>query len=184
MAADNATDGAGVLLSADAVISNISRVDHYLRISCGWPFADGVYRALRQLGQIVCRLRPPATNGRLGHAADRTAWLALPAQQQFKIHIQRNDVQRFAVQYEIELGQHARTQKISYAKRPQRLRRRSGWNWSPFTVRRLIGVVVHGRARPRILGTPHCTYRPWRSLRPLPSVCPPGNRRPTSWYLR
>ncbi len=43
----------GILVAPGTLFSNTSRVDHYLRINCGWPFADGVDRALRRLGQIV-----------------------------------------------------------------------------------------------------------------------------------
>ena len=43
----------GILIAPGVLFSNSSRFDHFLRINCGWPYADGIDRSLRRLGQIV-----------------------------------------------------------------------------------------------------------------------------------
>jgi DNA-binding transcriptional MocR family regulator len=42
-----------MLVAPGAQFSNSSRFDHYLRINCGWPYAEAVDAGLRRLGRIV-----------------------------------------------------------------------------------------------------------------------------------
>ncbi|MDP9899610.1 DNA-binding transcriptional MocR family regulator [Variovorax ginsengisoli] len=43
----------GILVAPGLLFSNSSRFDHCLRINCGWPYDDGIDRALKRLGGIV-----------------------------------------------------------------------------------------------------------------------------------
>jgi DNA-binding transcriptional MocR family regulator len=53
-----------ILVAPGAMFSNTARFDHYLRINCGWPWSDALEAGLRQLGQIVTRVRDAAPNTR------------------------------------------------------------------------------------------------------------------------
>lgn len=46
----------GILVAPGLMFSNSGRFDHFLRISCGWPYSDAIDAALRRLGGIVGRL--------------------------------------------------------------------------------------------------------------------------------
>lgn len=43
----------GIRVAPGSMFSNSSRYDHFLRISCGFPFSDGIDEALRKLADIV-----------------------------------------------------------------------------------------------------------------------------------
>ncbi|MES2942770.1 MAG: PLP-dependent aminotransferase family protein [Pseudomonadota bacterium] len=47
---------ANILVAPGWLFSNSQRFDHYLRISCGWPYSTEVDNSLRKLGSIVSRL--------------------------------------------------------------------------------------------------------------------------------
>lgn len=43
----------GTLFAPGSMFSNSSRFDHFMRVSCGYPYSDGMDAAVRRLGQIV-----------------------------------------------------------------------------------------------------------------------------------
>ena len=43
----------GIRVAPGAMFSNASRFDHYLRISCGFPFSSRIDDGLRKLADIV-----------------------------------------------------------------------------------------------------------------------------------
>lgn len=51
---------AQILIAPGWLFSNSQRFDHYLRISCGWPYSTEVDKGLRKLGSIVSRLAEQA----------------------------------------------------------------------------------------------------------------------------
>ncbi len=50
----------GIRVAPGTMFSNSSRFDHYLRISCGFPFSHQIDEALRKLADIVVASAPPA----------------------------------------------------------------------------------------------------------------------------
>jgi DNA-binding transcriptional MocR family regulator len=45
----------GILVAPGSMFSNSNRADHFLRVSCGWPYTEGMDEAMRRLGSIVAR---------------------------------------------------------------------------------------------------------------------------------
>lgn len=48
----------GILIAPGMMFSNSNRYDHFIRISCGWPYSEEIDAGLRRLGALAARLPP------------------------------------------------------------------------------------------------------------------------------